>query len=260
MLVDIDWVVVGALARDYAFRDSDDLKTLRATNDVDLAVLMQSWEEFYTSVERLCASGKFQQTEMPHRLQHTNGQWMDFLPFGGVEKDHHIAWPPDGVPEMNVMGFMDVLTASPQVFLPNDIMVRIAPAPAVAFLKMLAWCDSPSTRERDIEDIAAFIQGYITEIVGWNQVFADYEVAMTRDDFDLEEAGAYVMGNEIAGILSSATYNQTLELVAGIAEPYGPFVNGIKQYLKTTSEHAQRVCEQLLKGLREATEKTTRRR
>jgi predicted nucleotidyltransferase len=221
--------------------------------DVDLAAMVQTWSEFEEIVNRLCGPGGFGRTAMPHRLVHANGQLMDFLPFGGVEQDSHIAWPPNGEPEMNVMGFRDVFTACDRVSLDGEIDLRIAPAPAVVFLKMVAWHDSPSTRERDIEDIASFVQGYITEIIGWDCAYAKYDSVMSADDFDLEEAGAYVLGREIAAFLSTGVRGQFLAIVEGMADDDGQFAGRLASYLKTSHDHAVRICRRLLIGLHETT-------
>lgn len=134
ILRDSDWLLVGALARDCAFRNSADLKTLRATMDVDVAVLVTSWAEFNATVDKLCRPGAFARTATAHRLRHTNGQLMDMLPFGGVEKAYCIAWPPNGEPKMSVLGFRDVLAASVPVDLAEGIKVKVAPPAAVGFM------------------------------------------------------------------------------------------------------------------------------
>jgi len=69
VLGESSWLVVGALARDYAFRDSEDLHRLRATMDVDLAMLVGSWQEFDQVIERLCVSSGFSHTDTVHRLR-----------------------------------------------------------------------------------------------------------------------------------------------------------------------------------------------
>ena len=120
---------------------------------------------------KLPRSGLLEQTDAldahsSRQCSAANGQLMDFLPFGGVEKDHHIAWPPNGEPEMNVMGLYDVLTASESVILPHGVKVRIATPASVAFLKLVACHDSPHRHQRDLEDIASLLRGYITEFLG----------------------------------------------------------------------------------------------
>lgn len=249
MLGDADWLLVGALARDYAFRDSADLRTLRATMDVDVAVLVTGWPEFNATVGKLCRSGGFVRTAMAHRLRHANGQLMDILPFGGVEVGHRIAWPPRGEPEMTVLGFRDVLAASTTVVLAEGINVKVAPPAAVGFMKLIAWHDNPSQRQRDLEDIATLIRGYVTELLGWDAAHEKYGDVMTANEFDLYEAGAYILGCEMAGLLSPDVRDETLRLVAAQHDLDRRFTGGMEEYLKISFDHAQRVCEQLMRGL-----------
>jgi predicted nucleotidyltransferase len=251
VLGNAEWLLVGALARDHAFRDSDDLGRLRATMDVDLAVLVATWDEFAAAFEGLIRSGGFQRTGVRHRLRHANGQLLDVLPFGGVEVGSHIAWPPDGEPEMNMMGFGDAFRASSRVALPGDLRIRVATPPGVALLKIIAWHDNPAERERDLEDIAAFIRGYVTEILGWNAAFKAYADVMTADGFDLDEAGAEALGRDIAGILSPAVHGRFVGMVDGLDAAESRFAAGVQEYLHLDFERARRVCAKLLLGIRE---------
>ena len=249
VLARVDWFLVGALARDYAFRDSSDLGRLRATMDVDLAALVATWADFEAAIDVLLRKGGFERTRMPHRLRYPNGQRMDILPFGEIEREDHIAWPPAGEPEMNMLGFRDAFRTSETVALPTGLRIRIATPPAIALLKIIAWHDNPSNRERDLEDIAAFIRGYITEILGWDAALQAYDDVMAADDFDLDEAGAHALGREIAALLSPDVCRRFVDLVEGLDAPGSRFAAGMEEYLKSDFEHSRRVCGKLVLGV-----------
>ena len=85
----------------------------------------------------------------------------------------------------------------------------------------------PGTGERDLEDIAAFIRGYITEILGWDAALQAYDDVMAADDFDLDEAGAHALGREIAALLSPNVYRRFVDLVEGLDSPGSRFAAGM---------------------------------
>lgn len=176
------WLVVGALARDHAFSGTVDLAHLRATMDVDLAVRVESWDEFRAAIDRL-QQLEFSQTPVAHRLQYANSQLVDVLPFGAVEENHHIAWPPDNEPTMNVLGFQDVFAAAETVDLPGGRRIRVASLAGVAVLKIVAWHDNPTGRRRDLEDLAAIINGVI-DVLGWDLAHEEFPDILNCAVFD----------------------------------------------------------------------------
>lgn len=113
-----------------------------------------------------------------------------------------------------------------------------------------SWHDNPSYRQRDLADIAALIRGYVTEILGWDATYAKYASVMAADDFDLDEAGAYILGAEITAVLSPDVHAQTIRLIAKLHDTDNRFAGGMAEHLKISFDHALRVCNQLMTGLR----------
>ena len=60
----------------------------------------------------------------------TNGTEIDLIPFGGVEMpDRTIAWPPNGNPVMNLIGFSEVADSTVGVVFPGDVTVPVVTLP-----------------------------------------------------------------------------------------------------------------------------------
>ena len=101
-------MLVGATARDVLLEQAHSIETGRATRDVDVAVSIQSWEEFELLKKRLVATGNFiESSANQHRLDLVNSElWVDIIPFGGIEsEDRTISWPPQHDIVMNTLGF-----------------------------------------------------------------------------------------------------------------------------------------------------------
>jgi predicted nucleotidyltransferase len=65
----------------------DDLTVDRATNDIDFAIVVESWDEFTRLQNNLIADKKFQlNTRMRQRLDHEAGLFIDLIPFGDLEE------------------------------------------------------------------------------------------------------------------------------------------------------------------------------
>lgn len=84
----VDFYLVGALARDIQLATKPGYGADRATEDVDLAILLASEEQFYQVKETLLSSGSFEAhpTE-PIKLFYQKAIEVDLLPFGTIEND-----------------------------------------------------------------------------------------------------------------------------------------------------------------------------
>ena len=106
----VEWMLVGALARDIHLIDIAGIVPSRATNDVDIAVAVESWETFAALKESLIESRKFVISNNAQRLlgvDDLDGRQLDIVPFGEGIRDASslIRWPPDAAVVMSVAGF-----------------------------------------------------------------------------------------------------------------------------------------------------------
>jgi predicted nucleotidyltransferase len=114
----VDYMLVGATARDLLLYHVFGQATIRATYDLDFAVLVESWEHFAAVKRALLETAGF--VDRRGNLQRLYYEppgtsfesVIDVIPFGKLESpDRTIAWPPSGDVVMNVAAFTDVLTA-----------------------------------------------------------------------------------------------------------------------------------------------------
>jgi predicted nucleotidyltransferase len=84
----IQWMVTGAGSRILLLENVYGLPRGKATEDVDFAVMVESWEHYQTIVAGICEDGRF--TRDPGQRQRIRGPeqtYLDLIPFGGVETD-----------------------------------------------------------------------------------------------------------------------------------------------------------------------------
>jgi predicted nucleotidyltransferase len=118
----IDYMLVGATARDILLTHVFGLATRRATYDVDFAVAVKDWQQFDALRTRLIARGTFTPAnKAQQRLYYQEGgndprYPLDLVPFGPIsEGTNQIACPPDMQTVMSVAGYDDVLDAAENV-------------------------------------------------------------------------------------------------------------------------------------------------
>lgn len=189
-------MVVGATARNMLGADLG-LRPSRATSDVDVAVMVNGWAEFREFTAHLEPVGARGHTFA------VLGVEVDVVPCGGVEAaDRTLLWPDDHV--MNLLGMREAYDSRTQALLPGDVAVDVPTIAGLAVLKLIAWTDRGRVTSRDASDLA--------EILDWcscgrllERLYLDAADVVARYDFDVELAGSYVLGADMADIMGDET-------------------------------------------------------
>ena len=199
---DTPLLLVGAAARDIILVHAHGIAMQRATEDTDLALAVRDWEAFLRVREALLASGTFTTEGPAHRLWFGD-QRLDIMPFGGVERpDRSIAWPPEGVEVMNVRGLTEALATAVVVRLPGGVSIDVACLPALALLKIWAWEDRKyTTPGKDGSDLWMFLRHY-AEAGNEDRLYDQESEAPASFAFDLEKAGAWLLGKDACDVLA----------------------------------------------------------
>src|SRR5665811_266442 len=103
----VKFFVIGATARDMVFEHGYNIPISRATKDIDLAVQVATWAEYLNLKNALEATGHFVGRKMMQRMYYQNQIPIDIVPFGAIENEGSISWPPDDSVKMHVAGFND---------------------------------------------------------------------------------------------------------------------------------------------------------
>lgn len=183
----------------------------RATADVDIAVAVEDWAAY----ESLRSPFPRRRGDPEHRIR-IAGLPIDLVPFGGVETpDRTIVWPPAGDSVMSAFGLAEALATAEHVRLAPDITIRVASLPAQTILKFAAWDERHLARPRhDSVDLQMIMKAYSD---AWNvdRLYSGDGVAvLERAEYDLELAGAMLLGVDVRSLLTPRTLGGFRELVA----------------------------------------------
>lgn len=108
----IEWMVTGAGGRVLLLEGVYGLPHGRATQDIDLGIMVASWDHYHALIDRLRGDERFQpDPKQQQRLLFQGESMLDLVPFGEVEtEDRIIRWPPGEDFVMNVIGFREAYT------------------------------------------------------------------------------------------------------------------------------------------------------
>jgi predicted nucleotidyltransferase len=215
----IECMIVGATARDILLTHLIGIPPRRATYDVDFAVAVESWEQFEQLKSRLSERQGYDASErMKQRLYYgghakEHGHPIDLVPFGGIARDgSEIAWPPDMVVTMNVIGYQEVLGAAELIELAPGFVAKVASMPGLAILKLIAWSDRGAANPKDAHDLYQLMTRY-ADAGHADRLYQDEFALLEGAGYDPEIAGACLLGIDAACLASQAAYEQLIAIL-----------------------------------------------
>lgn len=210
-----EYLVVGATARDLVMHHGYGAPVRRATQDLDFAIQIVSWEQFETLMKQLGAHG-FTKGKMPQRMMSADGIPIDLMPFGAVANDEsNIHWPPSGEVEMDVTGFDDATNCADRVIIRRNptIQIPVASTQGLTLLKLIAWSDRVANlRVKDALDLAYLIDNYErVEQVG-GRIY-DIDGLMAQYEWDNDLGSAHLLGVDTAAIAGPNAKARTVAII-----------------------------------------------
>jgi predicted nucleotidyltransferase len=143
--LEIDFFLVGALARDIRLSVDPAFASKRVTKDVDIAILLASEEQFYQVKDALLATGDFTAHERETiKLFYKQAVEVDLLPFGEIEnhtRETRIEKPRPFI--LDVPGFKEVMPDAEQLTV-EGLSIRVCSLEGIVLLKIIANANNPS--------------------------------------------------------------------------------------------------------------------
>lgn len=211
----IPFFVIGATARDIVLECGFEIQPSRATLDLDLGVQVADWEEFQALTKGLATSGDFTTSPAAQKFFHKkSGLPIDIVPFGKIAtRGGAISWPPEHAVEMNILGFEEAYTHALTVRLSSDLQISFASPAGWALLKIISWNDRDhSARIKDAQDLALILRKY-AEAGNIDRLYDEDSALIQEEGYDLEYAGARLLGRDLAKIAKQETVESVLEIL-----------------------------------------------
>jgi len=206
--LDLDFIIVGAFARDIVMEHLHKLPSQRLTQDIDVAVCVACWEEYGTLSDSLLSTGRFLKGDQKQRFifkGRATDRIIDIIPFGEIS-DHmsKIFWRPEQETIMTTLGFLEIYRNA-TTFRLNEtpiLDVKVPTIPGLAAMKLLAWNEGYPDRGKDAEDLIFIMRNY--HKAGIEERLYGPEVDLLKDEgFYNEIAGIRLLGRDMARLLGS---------------------------------------------------------
>ncbi|MES2323329.1 MAG: nucleotidyl transferase AbiEii/AbiGii toxin family protein [Pseudomonadota bacterium] len=214
----VEYMLVGAMARDILLTHVFGIATGRATYDVDFAVAVKNWQQFDALRARLKRRGKFRDGGKAQQRLFYKGDsgdldyHVDAVPFGGISlESKEIAWPPDMEVVMNVAGYEDVLAAAERVTFAPDFDGKVVSLAGLAILKLIAWSDRGRVNPKDADDLIQLMDSYAAA-GNLDRVYEEDGV-IEAGAYDPDLAGVFLLGKDIQRMASVQTLGMLKEII-----------------------------------------------
>ena len=188
----------------------------RQTDDLDISVSV-SLDELAADLPRL--QGWKRNTRNEHEWLSSDGIKVDILPAGPpLLAAGEIIWPGTGA-RMSLAGLRLALEKGIGFEVERGLSIPVAPVAVIAVLKMIAYLDRPSERERDLHDLAYILERYVSP---------DDERRFAAEVLDagvaFEHSSAYLLGHDLRQIVNGAERKAVDDFVARVRDERHPSV------------------------------------
>jgi len=208
----IEFYLIGAKARDMWLLDVKHLDSARATEDIDFAVKIDTYDQ-YEEIRNMLLRLKFVQTELPYRFRFS-GIIVDLIPFGSIARNDMISLN-NGKFQMSVKG-MNISVQNSKDLSPHLHLITL---PALCVLKLISYSEKKAERGKDFTDFIYILESYFF-ILG-DKIYREY-IDILAEVHNDKLTGAKILGMEIRNIISKDTEIQNI-VVGVLEEQLKPF-------------------------------------
>lgn len=207
--LEIKFFVIGATARDIIMELHGE-KSGRRTQDIDIAIAVDKWEEFSTIEKEIIQLPDFKKdTKQQQRFLYLDDFQVDIVPYGGITTaDDKIFWPPDQSFAMTVLGFEEAEKDLVRVKIDDTLEIDIVSLAGIFLLKLVAWRDRHHKGNKDADDMGFILQNYLN-IHEERAAMEHYEEVYEIGDFTTTKAGAALLGIDINNLLTKNETNKS---------------------------------------------------
>lgn len=206
--LEIKFFVIGATARDIIMELHGE-KSGRRTQDIDIAIAIDKWEEFSTIEKEIIQLPNFNKDlKQQQRFLYLKDFQLDIVPYGGIATaEDKIFWPPDQSFAMTVLGFEEAEKDLLRVKIDDTLEIDVVSLAGIFILKLVAWKDRHHIGNKDADDMGFILLNYLN-IHQERAVMEYYEEVYKLENFSITKAGAALLGLDINILLSDNKTNK----------------------------------------------------
>ncbi len=210
--LEIPILMIGATARDLVLYYAYNVRAMRATKDIDFAVMIENWAKYENLKSKLIESANFASVRnIEHRLKENLTETLiDIIPFGEIELPKgKITWQSEF--EMITFGFAEAFENALNVKLADNLVIKVVSPIGLAMLKLKSWTDRKENK--DSQDFWLVAKNFL-DLGNEDLLYSKYSELLEIDSFDWKLVGVRILGREIGLIIRP----ETKEIIATIFE------------------------------------------
>jgi predicted nucleotidyltransferase len=199
-------MLVGASCRDILHLSLGHTFATAATQDLDVALALSSWDAFHSIAAKFPSVGD---TGIRFRIA---GVDVDLLPFGAIEDPQGTVEPPSRREAMSVWAFEEIFASSLPLQLSPTIAIRLPTVAGFAAAKLGAWLDRSAWLEtKDASDLALILYWCVESTYAGDRLYDTSEGndVLIAEDSDLPLAAAHLLGREASGSARAPCHRRT---------------------------------------------------
>jgi len=221
---DIDFYIVGAVARDIWMTQIHNEPDRRITKDLDLAVFINDPAEYEVLQTWLVEQQGFVRAQssafclLYPSATGTGNVTVDLMPFGAIaDEAGDVYFSGRGMERISTVGFAEVLAEAATVVIPTGRQWRVVTLPGILVLKLVAWEDRPE-RGKDAIDVWNLLDVYFHLVT--DEVYTTH-LDLLDEDKTTDTAnlmllvGARVLGREVRQLLADRPVQKRLLALLG---------------------------------------------
>jgi len=253
---DIPFFLVGAMARDLIIAKGHNIRTYRATLDIDIGVRVPNWTQYNKLKDGLIRTGEFKEAKEFQRLIFQNTLNVDLIPFGPIaDKSGNIKWPHDNEIEMQISGFEEAFENSQTLRLRDNpiLEIKAVTLAGLAVMKIISWSDVYPHRKKDAYDLALIMRHY-ADAGNRERIFDEHSDLLDSENSDYIDLGVRLLGRDIGQILTQDIKDKVLDILdkeTGHQEEYRLVADmfGSKVFIGADFNRLFSLLEELKKGI-----------
>lgn len=206
--LEIKFFVIGATARDIIMELHGE-KSGRRTQDIDIAIAVDKWEEFKDIENEITQLNNFEKDpKQQQRFLYLKDFQLDIVPYGGITTaEDKIFWPPDQSFAMTVLGFEEAEKDLVRVKIDDTLEIDIVSLAGIFILKLVAWKDRHHKGNKDADDMGFILLNYLN-IHEERAATEHYDEVYDIEDFTITKAGSALLGIDIKNLLDDNEANK----------------------------------------------------
>ncbi len=193
----VKFFVIGATARDIILEINGE-QSGRRTQDIDIAITIDKWEQFQKISEELTKLESFSKDKtQKQRFLYLDKFQLDIVPYGEIMGENDkIYWPPDQSIAMSVLGFHEAQKETISITLDEKIEFEVVNLVGIFLLKIVAWNDRNHKGNKDADDLLFILKNYLN-INDQRAATEHYEEVYEIDNYTELKASASILGIDL---------------------------------------------------------------